>query len=51
MAAHEFIDTIGGDGVIEFVGVADGAEGGAFGIGGVVRFIEVAVEYFLGAGV
>jgi hypothetical protein len=36
VAAHEFINAVRGDGVVEFAGavVADGPEKGAFGVGG-----------------
>ena len=53
IAAHEFVDAVGGDGVVELAGavVADGSEEGAFGVGGVAGFVQVVVQQFLGAGV
>ena len=45
IAANEFVDAVGGDGVVEFAGtvVAYGAKQGALGVGGVARLVQVAL--------
>ena len=46
VAAHEFMDAIGCDGVVEVTGavVADGAEECALGVGRMASFVQVVVE-------
>ena len=42
VAAHKFVDAIGGDGVVELAGavVAHGSKQGAFGVGGMSGLVE-----------